>query len=217
MTEKYFPLQKRSLLLITCLSMMSTWLPLLRGLFDGPSYRWGNTLFGMNFSGKGIDGDFYYVIFHAVVGFGLLYTFYHTHKRVLFYTLLALWYIPVVGNVCWTIFAGEGLYFHGDTLGIHLNLGYVVLPIVALLAVWVIWLIVTDLQHGKVFKWNRKNNRWLMVVLSMLPVQFILLRTGEPHGLTDKIGVVMALLQVVIFYWVFKGYGEDNIRIIKTR
>jgi hypothetical protein len=212
MTEKYFRSQKRGLLLITCLSMMGTWLPLLRGLFDGPSYRWGNTLFGMSFSGNGIDGDYYFVVVNAVVGFLLLYTFYHTHKRVLFYTLLALWYITVVGNVCWTIFAGEGLYFHGDTLGVHLNLGYVVLPMVALLTVWVTWLVATDPRYGKVYTWKMKNNRWLIVVLAMLPVQFFLLRTGEPHGLTDKIGVVMALSQLVIFYWVFKGYGEDNFR-----
>jgi hypothetical protein len=211
MAEKYFPSQKRGLLLITCLSMMTTWLPLLRGLFDGPSYRWGNTLFGRNFSGNGINGDYYYVIVHAVFGFFLLYTFYHSHRRVVFYTLLALWHLTIVGNVCWAIFAGEGLYFHGDTLGIHLNLGYVVIPMVALLAVWVIRVIATDQRYGKVFKWKMKNNRWLIVVLSMLPVQFILLRTGEPQDLTDKIGVVMALSQVFIFYWVFKSYDEKEV------
>jgi hypothetical protein len=32
----------------------------------------------------------------------------------------------------------------------------------------------------------------------MLPLQFVLLRFGEPHGLRDQVGVVLTMLQWLI-------------------
>lgn len=44
------------------------------------------------------------------------------------------------------------------------------------------------------------NRPLLTLVFAMLPAQFVLLRFGEPHGLTDQIGVVLTLIQWWILY-----------------
>ena len=49
------------------------WLPMLRGAFDGPSYEWGNSYFGKQFSGKGTAGDYWFLIVQAALGILILF------------------------------------------------------------------------------------------------------------------------------------------------
>ncbi len=44
-------------------------------------------------------------------------------------------------------------------------------------------------------------------MLAPIPVQVVLFHVGEPHGITDKIGVIIALLQVALAWTAFKGYN----------
>src|ERR1044072_6355926 len=62
----------QGLLLWTALTTLVFWLPLVRGLFDGVTYQWG----GFGFSGRGTDGDYWFVAgasaFRSGVGLTLL-------------------------------------------------------------------------------------------------------------------------------------------------
>jgi hypothetical protein len=51
--------------------------------------------------------------------------------------------------------------------------------------------------------------------IAIVPVQLILLIFGEPHGLTDEIGVIMTLLQGAILAYAFypgSAYREQEAR-----
>jgi len=194
------------LLFFTGLTFMTSWLPFLRGLLDGPSYEWGSSFLGKQFSGSGTGGDYYYVLINVVTGLFLLASFYWIRQRWVFYSLLIVWYGSMIANAFYEVFAGQGYMFHGDTLNIHLNLAYVILPVMVLAGVLAGYVILKD--KGTTFRAIRtkKNSYWLAALLLPIPFQYFLLSGGEPHGLTDQIGVVLALLQVVFLYKPFKAY-----------
>jgi hypothetical protein len=194
------------LLIITGLSMATTWLPFLRGLMDGETYTWGTSLFGMTFSGRGTSGDYYYVVLNLILCLLLLYSFYWLSRRITFYSLLILWYGVMIANVFYEAFWGEGFYFNGDTMNIHLDLSYIILPVMILIGILVLKVIRADRKHNMYPEWTRRNTIWAVALLLPLFIQAYLLREGEPHGLTDKIGVVLALLQVILISLPFRAY-----------
>ncbi len=194
------------LLFFTGLTFMTSWLPFLRGIMDGPSYEWGSSFFGLKFSGTGTDGDFYYILINVIVGLLLMYSFYWIRQRWVFYGLLIFWYGSMIGNTFYEVFSGQGFMFHGDTLNIHLNLAYVILPIMILAGYLAGYVIMKDRRISFQAAWTRKNNYWLAALLLPIPFQYFLLSGGEPHGQTDQIGVILALLQVIFLYKPFKGY-----------
>lgn len=211
-TDRRFFKYLNLLLFFTGLTFVTTWLPFLRGILDGNSYIWGTTLFGVRFSGTGLEGDFYYVIGNTVIGFLLLYSFYWTRKRMLFYALLCLWYGSMIANAFYEVFLGEGYVFHGDTLDIHLDLSYIVIPLMIALAVLVILVIRKDLRMKFKPIWTRKNRLWLLILTLPLAAQYFLLGSGEPHGSTDQIGVIISLLQVVFLCMPFKAFSFDTVQ-----
>jgi len=173
---------------------------------DGETYSWGTTLFGRDFRGSGTGGDFYYVVLNAVLGLLLLFAFYWFRRRWAFYGLLILWNGSMIANAFYEVFLGEGFYFRGDTLGVDLNLSYVILPFMLGVGYLTGLVIVRDLRHAFTARWSRKNSYWLAALALPLPIQYFLLREGDPHGLTDKIGVIIALLQVLLISLALKGY-----------
>jgi hypothetical protein len=194
------------LLIITGISLATTWLPFLRGMMDGETYTWGTSLFGFVFSGRGTSGDYYYVVLNLVFCLLLLYAFYWISRRVIFYSLLILWHGVMIANIFYEAFWGEGFVFNGDTMNIHINLSYIILPVMMLIGFLIVRVIRTDLKFTMHPEWTRRNTNWAMVLLLPLFVQAYLFREGEPHGLTDKIGVVIALLQVLFVTMPFKAY-----------
>jgi hypothetical protein len=197
------------LLFLTGLTYATTWLPFVRGLMDGESYSWGNSLLGVSFSGSGIGGDFYYIVINTVLGILLMFSFYWVRQRLLFYTLLIVWHGSMIANAFYEVFAGQGYYFHGDTLGLHLNLSYVILPFMVLVGSLAVLIIVRDRKVYFKAGWTKKNNYWLMMLLIPLPVQYFLLSAGDPHGTTDQAGVTLALLQVLLVSRPLKAYAFD--------
>jgi hypothetical protein len=194
------------LLIITGISLATTWLPFLRGMMDGETYTWGTSLFGVVFSGRGTSGDYYYVVLNLVFCLLLLYAFYWISRRVIFYSLLILWHGVMIANIFYEAFWGEGFVFNGDTMNIHINLSYIILPVMMLIGCLIVRVIRTDLKFTMHPEWTRRNTNWAMVLLLPLFVQAYLFREGEPHGLTDKIGVVIALLQVLFVTMPFRAY-----------
>ena len=198
------------LLFLTGLTFITTWLPFLRSIMDGASYQWGAEFFGSMYSGKGLSGDFLYVCINFVLGMGLLYSVFWIKNRKIFYGLAILWFGSMIGNAFFHVASGEGYEFHGDTLGIHVDLAYVIIPFLSLLGIFVGYMILQDRNQNLNFQWGKKNRMWARILLGLIPIQAVLLATGEAHGTTDQIGVVLAIAQVFLLNRVFKGYEEQT-------
>jgi hypothetical protein len=194
------------LLILTSLTFATSWLPFIRGISDGVSYQWGTSLFGEFFYGNGIGGDFYYVVVNVLIFLALMYTFYWIKNRTIFYLLLLVWYGSMIANSFYEVFLGEGYMFHGDTMNIHLDLSYAILPLMIMLGVFVLHVVFEDRKHSFTAKRHKKNKVWAICLLLPIPFQAVLFYMGEPHGITDKIGVIIALLQVVLVWTAFKAY-----------
>jgi hypothetical protein len=54
--------------------------------------------------------------------------------------------------------------------------------------------------------WSRRNTILALIILGPLPIQAILLATGEPHGLTDKIGVLISIAQCFVIPFIVRPY-----------
>lgn len=205
-TKQHYRKYLNSLLFLTGLTFATTWLPFLRGLMDGDSYFWGTSLFGRSFSGSGISGDFFYVLLNLIVGLLLLYSFYWMGKRIIFYSLLVVWYGSMIANTFYESFFGGGYFFNGDTLNVHLDLSYVILPLMLLMGILVIRVIQADRKLVLRSEWTRRNTIWALALLTPVIIQAYLFQEGEPHGVTDKIGVILALLQVLLVSIPLRAY-----------
>ncbi len=198
------------LLFVTALTFATTWLPFIRAIMDGETYQWGTSFFGIMLSGKGISADFYYVIVNAVAGIVLLCSFYWIRNRTIFYGLSFIWFGTMIGNTFYHVFFGDGYEFHGDTLNIHLDLSYIIVPFMLALGIFVYYMIIQERKQQFKAKWNRKNRFWLTLLLLPIPFQVFLFSYGTPHGPTDKIGVVLALFQVFFVSLALKAYEFDS-------
>lgn len=182
------------LLFFTALTMLPFWLPAIRGAFDGVSYQWNS--FG--FEGEGIDGDYWFVLSGSV--FALFIQFLGWRgARFPVHILMSGWFLFLAyGAIYLALDSPESLRFRGDTLGIDVSLAWIG-PILfcstATAAVWWSWNDLRDKSKLPIISWNIRNTYRLAGFVLLLPIQFWLLRAGEPHGFTDQIGVVITILQ----------------------
>jgi len=109
----------------------------------------------------------------------------------------------------------DGFEFHGDTLGIHLNLGVPVVAVVvgfSLLAVYWAYREPKRSPGHRSPPWAPRNKRLLTLFFLLLPIQFLLLRFGEPHGTTDAIGVLLTMAQCVLLpFALYPWSGSDTV------
>ncbi len=204
--NRHFFKKLNFLLILTSFTFATSWLPFIRGIADGESYQWGSSLFGNALYGKGISGDFYYVVLNVIIGLMLMYSFYWIKNRIAFYLLLILWYGSMIANSFYEVFAGDGYMFHGDTLNVHLDLSFIIIPLMIVMGALVGHVILEDRKYSFVVKGTKKNKFWAILLLFPIPVQAVLFSMGEPHGITDRIGVIIALLQVALAWTAFKAY-----------
>ena len=189
------PLLKTLVVWIVFLFVFS-WLPLVRTAMDGSSYRWGTSHFGVAFAASGIEPDVWLLVFKSALLGGLLF---HALRRrgKLFRGVLVAWSLAMVADVLHGFVTDpSGFEFHGDTLGIHLNLGWTVIAVVtafAALACW--WAARSSGPPATPLAWTVRNRRLLTLCILLLPVQLVLLRFGEPHGATDAAGVLVTIAQ----------------------
>jgi hypothetical protein len=116
-----------------------------------------------------------------------------------FHALLLLWLVPLGAGATWlTLTQPEDFRFQGDSLGIDISLAWAGPAIFGGFALLGIFWVIRDLRSGR----RREAppwmpiNRWMGIALAaLLPIQFVLLRFGEPHGTTDQIGVILTILQ----------------------
>lgn len=127
-------------------------------------------------------------------------------NRKLFGGLLALWWVNVFGNLIFDIIKNEDTMFHGDTLIVHISISSIILPL-AVIALFLIFQVLRTEKQSVNISWTKKNSILLNIFLAMLPILFILLFSGEPHGITDQIGVIIAIAQSFYIPAIFKPYG----------
>lgn len=187
-------------LLVAWLLIISlfAWLPLLRSLFDGDTYEWASgPWFGHVFRGAGLHGDLWYLALKlalfapAVVG---LLRRWWPLGALLAATLAALY---LTADLHTLLTLDEPLVFHGDTLGVRVNITALA-PVASGLAFLVALTLVRDVARAPgagPLPLAPANVRMLVMLGALLPIQFVLLQFGEPHGTTDAIGVVMTIAQ----------------------
>jgi hypothetical protein len=192
------------LMFVAGFSFMLVLLPLLRCLFDGETYSWGMQIYGISFFSRGIQADYFILI--PLLSFYLLfyYSFYWLKNRSLFYVVLIVWWLLNFGNLLFDIFKNGDTMFHGDTLNIHISLTKIIVPFSIITLGWIIWIILKDKNLPIVnIPWAKRNKKFFIALISLLPIQAVLLATGEPHALTDEIGVVLIIIQSFLIALVF--------------
>lgn len=183
----------------TAVTFIPYWLPFFRAIMDGSSYRWSQ----LGFSGSGVDGDFGFIAGMWVLCLLLLWTG-TQGPRTIFRVLAPLWHLFLLGfGVLLALTADEPLMFRGDTLGIAWDItwtGPVIYGLGAIAAVITCWLRRAGPGPGRA-QWRPSNTRRLGFLVILLPIQFILLRGGQAHGLTDAVGVLLLIAQVLMLPW----------------
>lgn len=197
----------RMLLGWTVVTMIFTWLPLIRGLMDGPSYAWGTSFWGYRVGGTGIGGDYWVLVSQAVLGLSVLALGWRGAQAP-FHAMLLLWHGVLGSSAVYSALTRPEQYrFRGDTMGIDISVAWVAPLLFGGFFLLALWWVVRDYRRGTsraTPAWTRANSVWLALLGSMLPLQYVLLHFGEPHGLTDKIGVVITVTQCLLLGRIFR-------------
>ncbi|HXF99350.1 MAG TPA: hypothetical protein VNL69_01135 [Bacteroidota bacterium] len=183
------------------------WLPTVRGAFDGDSYVWG--LLGLG--GRGVGGDYLFPVLAsassiAVIGAGW-------RQRTWAYAIIAVWSVlMLVAVTVAVVLQGEEIRFRGDTLGVDVSLAWIgplVLGLTAIVSCLACW---RAYRHSsrQVHSWSTQNRRWLVALAALLPIQFVLLRVGDPASLLDQVGVIITIMQWLFLGWVFRPYKNTT-------
>ena len=188
----------KAILIWTIVTLIIVWLPLVRGLMDGDSYQWGNSAWGFQFDGRGLHGDYWFLLLQAVFGLALLYLGWRGARQP-FHWLLLLWHIQLALQSTYnSLTSPEDYRFKGDTLGVDVSLAWVGPLLFGGFALLSIWWVVRDIktgQHRTAPPWTVANRLLLLIVVGLLPIQFVLLRFGPQHGPGDQVGVILTMLQ----------------------
>ncbi len=201
------------LLVVTALTCSIFWLPLVRGLMDGPAYEWGN--FG--FSGHGVHGDYWFPVTATFLSIAVLLAGWRC-RNALFLVPATLWYAFLTyGSVMLAMTAPDTIRFQGETMGVDFSLALVA-PILSgmmlLLALYV--LLVRTPPTQKPYPWNRINTVLLGTVVLLVPMQYILLSRGAIHGFSDQVGVLVTLAQWALLNASFYPWKPKQVKTTTT-
>ena len=182
------------------------WLVFYRLTFEGSTYSWGSAYFGRMFHSSGLARPDFLVIY-ALLAISLTVLWQLRRHNFRLGRPLLLGYLGFfAANALYQLSAGEPLIFQGDTLGVTVDLTvwFFVLNfgMFALGLAW--WWGVRDLQQGSGPATMSPGKRNIVrACVAFVPVQLALLIFGEPHALTDEIGVIGTMLQWAMLATVF--------------
>jgi len=193
-----------SLMIFSGITFMLVLLPLQRCLFDGNSYSWGQQYFGFSFNSTGIEPGYFILIPFLILFLLYFYSFYWIKNRIIFYGMLGWFWVHNFGNLLFDIIKNGDSMFHGDTLNVHISISMIVIPLSVLFLFLIILIIYKDRKLDNVeIAWSKRNNLKALFILGVLPIQALLYATGEPHGLTDEISVIITISQSFLFGIIF--------------
>lgn len=174
------------------------WLVSFRLTFEGGSYAWGSRYFGRMFHSSGLARPDVLVVYALLAASLLLLFLLRRHRLRAARPLLLLYLGFFAANALYQLIDGQRIVFHGDTLGVRVDL---TLPFFALnfgmLALGLLWWWGSrDVAGGPGAPPLAGIRRVLVgACAAFVPVQLVLLMSGEPHGTTDAIGVIGTLAQ----------------------
>ncbi len=200
-----------ALLFIVGITFLVTWLPLLRSLFDGQSYQWGLSYFGYFLGGKGVTPAYLFLVIQLLFYGVLFMSFYWIKNRIVHYVLMGIWWVHIFGNLLFDIYTSGDTEFHGETMNVHVSLSAIVIPLSLVTILLMILTIRKDMHAGNVMiSWSRRNTMLALIILGPLPIQAILLASGEPHGITDQIGVLISIAQCLAIPFIVRPYNQNQ-------
>lgn len=101
------------------------WLPLVRSVLDGSTYQWANRWGPWRVGGVGLEGDVWYLVLGAGLGLALLWSGARGGSRF-FRWVAPVWMTLLLARaIHFALTSPDGFVFHGDTLGIRLDLTWV--------------------------------------------------------------------------------------------
>jgi hypothetical protein len=185
------------------------WLVTYRLTLEGDGYAWGSSYFGRMFHSSGLARpDFLVIYVLLALSLFLMWQLRKQNFR-LAVPLLVLFLGFFAADAVYELVAGEPVMFHGDTLGVHLNVSalFFVLQfgMFAISLAW--WYGVRDVDRGPGPRPLSGPKQWIVrLCVVLVPIQITLLVVGEPHGLTDEIGVILTILQwLLLAYALYPG------------
>ena len=193
------------------LLFLTAWLPLLRGAMDGPSYEWGGSLLGFEFSGAGLSGDYGFVVAKAAIGLAFLFYGWRRPNGG-FRVALVGWLALMLADTLYNVFtAPEAFRFRGDTLGIDISLA-VMAPALdaAMLLVGAAWALKSPALP--VPPLARANFVLLSTAAALLPAQYLLLSRGAGQDASDVAGVLLTMLG-----WFLLSFGLGRWQLPRPR
>jgi len=204
----------RTVLIFTAVTMIVVWLPLIRGVMDGPSYEWGTSFLGKDFSGTGVGGDYWFIVLQAVLCLATIY-FGWRGARQPFHWLLMIWIVPSLITAVYNAIKFPDEYrLKGDTMGLDISLAWIGPAFWLILFLLAVAWIAKDLRtrvERPMPSWTRRNTFLMVLVFALLPVQFFLLRSGGGTDSKDQIGVVLTIAQWVLLNLTFASKPKADI------
>lgn len=198
------------LLFVMAFSFLIVWLPMLRSAFDGESYQWGNSYFGIALSGKGMTLSWLFLFAQFVFYTAVFMAVYWMKNRPITYLLIGLWYLLFFGNMLYEVIGDPDATFRGDTLGVVVPLIYIVIPLALLGLGLVIWMYKLDKNSPESsIPWNQKNTQMAWLILGPLPIQWVLLHFGEHLSSMDQVGVIITIVQCLLIPLIVRPYLLD--------
>jgi len=213
----------RVLLTWTALPFVLFWLPLVRSVFDGQTYEWGVGWWGWRLGGAGVTGNLWYLVLGTVLGATLLWSGWRGERALLRWVLPAWFSLLLARALHWAWQDPQGFVFRGDTLGVELNLTWLApgFHLVGLL-LYLAWRRqdrgMPESSRGAA-AWTPQSTRRMMALAALLPLQFLLLRLGEPNGVSDAVGVLITIAQWLALGWALapapaQGRGKKKVDMI---
>jgi len=185
------------------------WLVFFRLTFEGDSYSWGSAYFGRMFHSSGLSRPDFLVIYALLAVSLSLLALLRRHNFRVGGAMLLLYLGFFAANALYQLRVGEPLIFQGDTLGVTVDVTKVFFALnfgmLALGLAW--WWGRRDVAQGAGPQ-SMTSSKQLLVkaCIAFLPLQLVLLIFGEPHALTDEIGVIGTILQwVLLAYALYPG------------
>ena len=191
------------------------WLVFFRLTFEGDSYSWGSEYFGRMFHSSGLSRPDFLIVYGLLAASLVLIWFLRQQRFRIGARALVIYLGVFAANALYQSLAGKPVIFNGDTLGVRVNVGIALLVFnvgMFLLALaW--WRGVRDVPQGPGPRALTPVRRWIIgLCVAVVPVQLALLMTGEPHGTTDEIGVIVTLCQWALLAYAL--YPGNNYRRI---
>ena len=183
---------RAALLIWTGLTLLPAWLVTIRGLFDGEDYAWGVT---DEIKGRGTSGYYFIAPLTALFGLSILALGWRGAMRP-FHIMLAAWNVPlgILASLA-ALRNQEALRLRGDTLGVDVSLAHIAPAALGSVAAGSVALAALDKPGESEVQRKSPNRSLLTIALAVVPIQFLLLRAGKQHGLTDKFGVILTISQ----------------------